>query len=322
VNITSSALERISECAASTVLPQTPFSGGAAKKGTENHEDAEAGKVHPKIAAFLEDVHVLGHEWSFVLDVETRKVRHVGARRSYGNLGPYEVGTTPDVIGVRGDTLVTLDYKSRARVTRSSSNWQIKTHALAAQSFLFGSTTKVLSGIAYLDDGELDMHDFSPIALTAAWVDLKAVCDRVQKVKQLPLEVLQPRAGDHCKYCPALLSCPTQKAMVNVFRSDLGSLTQEDVNERFMAMTDEQIENADDQIHIIEQMLKMAKAGRFNRLEHGPVKLKDGKYLRLIQSSNTRVDWPGLSQTLKAHGYSLENFQTKTHYLKPFRTNK
>jgi hypothetical protein len=321
VNITASSLERLDACSASAALPQASYSDGGAKRGTENHEDAERGKLHPKIAEFLSDVTDQDHEVSFVLDTKTRTVRTTGTRRAYGKLTSYEVGTTPDIVGVKGDAIVTVDFKSRSRVTRAQSNWQIKTHALVAKSLCDEKVTRVISGLAYLDDGELDLHEFSAISLSAAWIDLHDICARIERVKKLPLAELSPVAGGHCTYCGALALCPTQKALVNTFNQNYTALTQEDVNARFALMTAEQIEDADNAIRNVERMLDMAKAGRFSRLELGPVKLRDGKYLKLIQSSNKKTDWQGLDEELSKHGKSLADFQAKTTYMKPARVN-
>lgn len=318
MSLSSSSLERVAACPASTRLPQHRFTGDDAKYGTRNHDEVEAGT---KQVRALEGVTISETEPSYVIDVKKRTVTQTGHHRQYGELGEWQIGTTPDLVGLRSDnTLIVRDYKSRKRVESAATNLQVRTQVLAVATVAKASS--VNAGLIYLNDGEEDLADFGLVDFSAIWADLTSICQRIDEIKSLPLEQLKFNAGSHCTYCDGLLVCPTQRAMVKVFSSQTEVLTQEDLTAKFMAMTDEQIEIADDQIHIIDRMLEMAKSARFARLEVGPVKLKGGKYLKLVSSSNKRTDWPKLDDFCKDHGAALSDFQSKVTYQKPMRTNK
>lgn len=318
MSLSSSSLERVSACPASTRLPQHRFTGDDAKYGTKNHDEVEAGK---RDLPALADITISETEPSYVIDVKKRTVTQTGHHRQYGELGEWQIGTTPDLVGLRRDnTMVVRDYKSRKRVESASTNLQVRTQVLAVATV--AKASHVNAGLIYLNDNEEDLADFGVVDFAAIWADLTAICRRIDEINAMPIEQLKFNAGSHCTYCDGLLVCPTQRAMVRVFSTQVEVLSQEDLTAKFMSMTDEQIELADDHIHIIDRMLEMAKSARFARLEVGPVKLKGGKYLKLVTSSNKRTDWPKLDDALKEQGKSLQDFQSKTSYLKPMRTNK
>lgn len=312
--ITASALERVAECAASVALPQTPYTGPEAVRGTDNHEQAEAGVLHPRLARFVGELHDLQHEVSFVLDTKARTVRTSGVRRAYGHLSPHEIGTTPDVIGVcggdKGDVAVALDYKSHRRVTRAERNWQVRSHALAASSLLGGEIKRVWAGIGYLDTGDLDIAEFSPVSLGAAWVDLHEVCDRVERVRHLPVEQLTPRRGPWCEYCPALLSCPAQKTALASF------MRQADISEAVANATPEQIDELRTMLRTFEQLSKQATDALRMRVAREPIPLPNGKVLRLIEITQSRLSTGKMQARLSELGENLDDYKISSTYTK------
>lgn len=331
-SITASSLERLKHCPGSVYLPQVRFSGDASLRGTENHEKAEAGIVHANIHALITRLdHVLKEE-SFVLDTVSRRVTHTGSRRSYGTLSPFHVGVTPDIMGIEtsGDKniLYVVDYKSMARVTTAEKNLQIRAQVIAGVSHYTLNVGvhihKVVAGIAYLNDGELDLYEFGRVSQTATWLELHAICSTVLAMKDEYLEDLLAKlsAGPWCQYCPALLGCPTQKQMLRGLGA-LDVLKQEDVTKRFEEMSPEEVERAHDSIQMMERILEMAKKARNIRLEREPIETTDGKILKMVPNKGRpATDWPKLNQALRAYGDNIENYQTRHPFKQCMKVNK
>lgn len=315
--LTSSMLERAHECLASTVLPQTPHSGVEAEHGNENHANAEnESKLPDSVREFLSTLHDTRKEISFVLDTSKRTVQQTGTHRGYGYLTQWQIGTTPDVVGFDGDVPTSLDFKSRKRVTSASRNWQIRSQALAIS--LFGS--RVRAGIAYLNDGHIDIAEFGPIELNAAWADMRELCADVEKIqllrKELPTAQLTPKRGEWCRHCPAFLSCPAQRlAMVSLRNSP-------DVSALVANATDEEIEDARLARKALEETIKQFDEAVRIRAEIQPITLRNGKVLKLIECKRQSDDVYQIKEALRAHGTDPEKFKRTITYTQLKECNK
>lgn len=297
----ASSLERVEACPASTALPHAPYSGEAAEQGTENHRVIEevitAGGVPEKLADLWEGALTVETEVAYVIDVAKRTGRRLGklpTARDYGEVGPTEIAMTLDVLLTKPGEVVIIDWKSRTRVTPSERNLQIAAQMCAVEA-VHGMTG--WAGLVYLDDMYRDLAPFSVFDSGARWSRLARLVEREGTG--------QPVAGSHCRYCPALVHCPTQRAALAAF-SD-GPLGVE-------SMPVARIGELWVQLDTIEQMLEQARAAARERARREPIPLPSGKYLRLVESSRTSNDARAMEARLRELGEDTERFKKTTTY--------
>ena len=297
----ASGLERLEACPASESLPHAPYSGEAAEQGTENHRVIEevinAGGVPEALADIFAGAEQVHTEIAYVIDVVARTARRIGklaAARDYGKLGASEVAMTLDVEIVHADRITVIDWKSRSRVTPAERNLQILAQMCAVESH-YGLSGQ--AGLVYLDNMERDLAPFSLLDSGARWSRLARVVERAGKGT--------PSAGSHCRYCPALVHCPTQRAALAAFSDGplgIESMPVARIGELWV------------QLDTIEQMLEQARAAARERARREPIPLPSGKYLRLVESSRTSNDAKAMEARLRELGEDTARFKKTTTY--------
>lgn len=313
MSTSASALERVEACPASTALPQSPYAGEAAEQGTENHRVTEeivnAGGVPEKLEYLWEDPETgakpisVGTEIAYVIDVERRTARRLGklaTHRDYGKLGRWEIATTLDVEIVHMDVVTVIDWKSRARVVAAERNLQIIAQACAVEAYYI---RPVLAGPVYLDNWETDLASFSLLDSGARWSRLKRIVD--------VMGTGTPRAGSHCRYCPALMSCPTQRAALTTFMG--GELATED-------LPVERLGEIWVELQALEAKAEQVRKAIQLRARREPVPLPSGKALRLIESSRSSLDAKAMAAELESRGVDTAQFKRTTYFDKVTET--
>ena len=230
--ISASRLRRIRRCAASGALPQVDTSSEAATTGTAVHrflEDCskrgrelaladvpdEAADVCAAIDLDALPVH-LAHEVAYAYDVTTGAVRRT--RRGYPDLGATEIGVTVDVEGVRDDAVFVADYKTGFRqVAKPGENEQILLGALCSSRYHGKDAAHV--EVIYVREGRKPWREVAALDVfdLAAFVSvLRRIWDRYQEARAIVAAGRVPNVseGEHCRYCPALNSCPAKAQLL------------------------------------------------------------------------------------------------------------
>lgn len=238
-------------------------------------------------------------EVAFALDVETGCARELGRNleRRYDEAGlqPTEIAGTIDLMGMTEDSegIAAVDYKCGwARVTRGQENLQLLFAAVCATE-VYGRSRAVGAILYPGDDGEDPYFD------TGEWdaFDLVDAKERIIAIGRAALEaerlfrdgdpktgeVKKPRlvVGRHCRYCPALSTCPAQGALVR----------------RFMATPEEtghdlkrQLADNDTaalvyrRIIAVEQAISQMKTIIYARASQSPIALGNGRVLGRVES--------------------------------------
>lgn len=296
----ASSLERLEACPASESLPHAPYSGEAAEQGTENHHVIEeiinAGGVPEKLADLFAGSEQVHTEIAYVVDVVARTSRRLGKlahARDYGKIGASEVAMTLDVEILHADRVTVIDWKSRSRVTPAERNLQILAQMCAVESHygLSGS-----AGLVYLDNMERDMAPFSLLDSGARWSRLARIVERAGNGT--------PSAGSHCRYCPALLSCPTQKAALTTF---MGSDLADDLPVERLGEIWVELQSLEAKAEQVRKAIQL-------RARREPVPLPSGKVLRLVESSRSSLDGKAMAAELSARGVDTEQFKRTTYF--------
>ncbi len=216
--ISASSIPRLLLCPASASLPQHDYRTQAAEDGQDRHADMEAAADvgdHEALPGVVASLILPGDELlaevSFAYDVSADTARMIGpVHRNYGDLTPYEIGGTPDLVVLGNGRGVLAEYKSFEEVEAAESNTQtLTTGLMVARSFGLDELTVViayLGGMRKPSTAVLSLLDFDTHAAR-----LKQLQFDVALAAKEPAKFL--RTGRHCKYCPAFLSCPAQNAL-------------------------------------------------------------------------------------------------------------
>lgn len=231
-------------------------------------------------------------EVAFALNIDTGEARELGRNigRKYFEHGARlnDLVGSIDIVGMAPDpAAIVIDLKTGwTRVTRAQKNLQLLLAAVCAAK-IYG-TDMVRGAILYADE------DGQPWWNTASWdavdlaeaemrlVDLGRAIREARKLyfdgDTVTGEVVKPRmvAGDHCKYCPAISTCPAQGALVRRFIS----LPQETEDDFKKGLADNDVAS-----HVYRRLiagkaaLERALAVVYARAAHTPILLENGKVL-------------------------------------------
>jgi len=296
--LTSSMLERASECPASLVLPQYPHTGIEAAHGTKNHAKAEK-ELPFGLSHLVADLTERENEAAYVLDVknETARKCEPGAR-NYGELDEWEIGTTPDLVGrIAGSHWRVRDWKSRKLVTVPRDNLQVISQVLAV--FSVHRAAVVDAGIGYLSSGEDDPHTFSAFDVGDLWAKLRRVVQRA--VGATPDQI---REGDWCTYCPALSACPAKKALATAFGVDIEGTID--------GLPIEAVGVLRAKVESFKRLIDRADEAIKARAKRGPIPLGGGKVLRLVECAGRKsLDQDKVKAFLIANGEDVENYMKR-----------
>ena len=130
---TMSALPRLLNCISSEVLLKAHNSSAFASAATLSTRPIASRRAARQSSRWRSIR--LAQRVKVAYDVAARTGRIIGegGARGYGALAPYEIAGSIDVLGVVGDTVVVIDWKTGAAlVDPASRNWQLHGYALAA----------------------------------------------------------------------------------------------------------------------------------------------------------------------------------------------
>jgi hypothetical protein len=286
--ITMSALPRLINCPSSEVLPRAETMSQWADAGNDEHEElADLASLPPELAKLVPAG--ARSEVKIAYDVATRTARIIGdgGGRDYGAVAPFEIPGSIDVLGVDGDSVVIIDWKTGFNeVDPAASNWQLWGYALAACRAL-GKHSAIVR-IVYTRTGIIDSHEIDALELAEFADKLAALHVRVAALQTARSsgELLSTREGSWCKHCPSKHVCPSKNALL-VQLGSKGLATVGDAE-----MTPERALAAHVEIERIDQLLKDAKGRRLAYIDaNGPIDLGNGKfYGRYVRRGDERLD--------------------------------
>lgn len=328
--ISASGAERVIQCAASVVLPQTYSSSDYADRGTGLHGfvrsvltgipiEAALAALPPeyrgtaeriqwrKLGSDLSDVRT---EVAYAIDVRARTARELGQ-----NIGRHyerhaitvdEMVGSDDIEGTRIDGVpVVLDMKfGYERVAPCEVNAQMLTYCLAR--YLLTGAPEIEGRICYVaPEGSIwvDSYTFTAFDLDGFADELEDAFDRVAGARRVYLarEDLNVATGEHCRYCGAMESCP---AYVKLARAMLPeALTLEAAVE---TLTLDQAGVAWRKARDIEKLLDRVLEALKARARQEPLPLGDDKCVKEISYETGSFNREGALALLKAKGATDE----------------
>lgn len=311
--ITASALARLRACTASAVLPKAENHNIYADQGHEDHEDLAAqladGELPEWMASRLPAA--CRTEVALAYDVAARTGRVIGENlaRSYGEVGPFEIVGSADVMGVDGDEVVIADFKTgHVDVEPASRNAQLHFYALAACRALGKNAARVL--IFYTQSQRVDSADLDALDLAQFASDLERLHVKVAALQEAKRrgDTMETREGAWCRHCSSKAYCPSKNALlVQVASGGLAVIGD-------AALTPERAASAYHQLVKIEQLAKDARARLHAYVdEHGPLDVADGvRFGRDVRPGNERIDGKVAMQAIReVVGESAGEFTTE-----------
>jgi hypothetical protein len=286
--ITASALPRLLNCPASAALPRAETVSVWADVGHEEHAELAAmtlaGDLPPRLAEFSPPLPRV--EVKIAFDVATGTARILGDGvddRKYGDLAPFEIAGSIDVLGVEDDAVVVLDWKTGQRdVEPAAINGQLRFYGLAAARAL--GLDRAILRIVYTQRGTCDEAEMDTLDLAGFAADLESLHGRVTMLRAQAARggALDTREGSWCRHCASKPYCPSKSALlVQIGRGDIAPAS----------LSPEVARSACERVLAAEQLVDDAKK-RLNAYvtEHGPIDLGDGKmYGRYVRPGNERV---------------------------------
>jgi hypothetical protein len=274
--ITGSALPRLLNCAASEVLAHAENASEWADAGNEDHAEL----AHMTLTGTRVEV-------KLAYDTATREGRFLGeaSDRSYGKPAPFEIFMSTDVVGVDGDAVVILDWKTGGDVEPAATNGQLWACALAACRAL--GKHQAIIRIVYTRTNRCDEHAIDALELAEFAGRLERLHVHVTELKAAKSrgEALPTREGTWCKYCPAKHACPSKNALiVQVAEKGLAVLGD-------AAMTPERARAGYEQLVRIEDLIRDARKRLETYVdEQGPIDLGDGRMFgRYVRAGNEKL---------------------------------
>lgn len=233
--VTASSIERVINCAASAVLPQTQSTSSYAKGGHDEHailEDVVLGnREHPRFQRNqLEIPNKAVPEVAFSYDVVTGEAKDLGRvkNRDYPKSPFSTLFGTVDVVGesvIHIDTsqpdaeevrcVDVVDWKTTYEAPPNDS-WQMRLLAMCAakaRGLVYARTRITHIRDEYISHSTWKLWTNDDFADTER--QLKKAYDTVNKLGWKDSVTLSDvRHGPHCHFCPAYLSCPYPRALL------------------------------------------------------------------------------------------------------------
>lgn len=302
--LTASGLDRLALCPASGALPQVRHASSSdADRGTVKHAflaavpnigvEAALELVPEKyreecslidlsndtgLGRFIDSAKFLA-EVAFAFDIVNGKGRVLGQNlgRDYSAAGPNEVVGTVDLVGLTFDEVVVPDVKTGHAYLEPSKMRQLKFLSLAASS-AYGKTRAVSGVILLREDGSsyFKKVEFDEFDLSVFELELRDIVARVAEARAAfeRGERLVTVEGDHCKYCPAFDSCPSQVGLVKQW-----AVAPESLGVSFEGCTEEELALAWERIQAFKRVLDRSEDALKLRARQRPIPLGNGQVL-------------------------------------------
>jgi Protein of unknown function (DUF2800) len=307
--ITASSIARLRNCPSSAVMARAENHNEWADKGHEEHEElARLGDLPINLAELLPPN--ARAEVKLGYDVASRVGRIIGegSDRDYGTPGAFEIVGSCDVLGVDGDQVVVLDWKTGFNdVEPAASNGQLHFYALAAVRAL-GKTSARIS-IVYTKTGRVDSHELDALDLAEFAGELERLHVTVasrQAAKQRG-EILDTKEGSWCRHCASKHVCASKNALlVQVATGGLAVVGDAE-------LTPQRATAAYEQIVRVEQLVKDARKRLETYVdERGPIDLGNGRsYGRYSRPGNESLDGAVAVQAIReVVGESAKEFES------------
>ena len=198
-----------------------------------------------------------------------------GLDRDYSAAKPEEVVLTVDVLGVFGDRIHVVDYKSgHAKLGAARDSAQLLMGALAACR-AFGKDKATVEYVylhdnVWSDSADIDIFDLEDFEerMVRMQKRLKVVESAVKKGR-LP----DVTAGTHCTYCPAYNACPANKSLA------LELATGNDAAPFNTALSRPAMADAWEKVQAAKRLLNKITKAIIAEAQREPIQLNSGKML-------------------------------------------
>ena len=289
--MTASALTRLLRCTASAALPRAENRNEWSEAGQDEHEDLGeqtlSGTLPDKLARLVPPSPRVEVKLAYDVAARTGRIIGEGSGRAYGEPGPFEIVGSCDVIGVDGDRVIVLDWKTGfADVEPAATNAQLFFYALAACRAL-GKDSAIIRIVYTNQGGRCDEHEIDALDLAEFAGQLEALHARVASLQAARKrgEILETREGSWCKHCSSKAYCPSKNALlVQVAEHGLAIVGDAE-------MTPERAVAGYEQIVRVEQLVKEARKRLETYVEErGPIDLGGGRMFgRYVRKGNERL---------------------------------
>lgn len=307
MKLSGSRLPLASRCIGSAVLPGVHTTSDAAESGTGRHtflrrvaeigRDAALAEI-PEGADWREtceglDVDAIptgAWETSFAYHPETDTARILGTDRDYAGAAADEITGTADLLTEYEGRPWVIDFKGPEAVDDPGVNLQLMFYALC-HARVIGADAIRVSICNVHGGGRLEWHH----AEMNGW-DLEIVASRVSALwtRTRTLRASYERggltpdlvAGMHCRYCPAMPSCPAQVTLAYELVTARDEMTAETV----LSLSDSQAGAAWVKVAQYRQVLDRIDGALRERAMLKGLPLPDGSQLVVQESTRKTLD--------------------------------
>lgn len=282
-------------------------SSSAARSGTRLHDAFASYVEHKVFPPLTADQRVLadhmrefwgqrasGTGWeaevSYALDASGARARRLGKflNRQYGELSPAEIALTVDYQWIENGSPVVGDWKTGygAHLEPTRDNLQLLAGGAAA------SMASGLDG-CWLELAHVTEHGVREDRYFASALTLHAVMQDIARI-QAGIPTALPRAGEHCRYCPALGNCPeTARSVGALGRPEKSVVWQADfVSDENDALLVEELSHVKKAIDAIEKSLKERASKK------GGIYLPNGKVYKAVLCEKSSLDQGKVAEIL------------------------
>jgi len=337
MKITASALSRARKClwwARSDVKYTQAPDQGHASEGTEFHDliaqvlsgqlvyASGPARMHLLMDSALRYITETDNpgakryvEIAYAYDVVRGTVRVLGENinREYGELADSEIAQTADMVVVEADVLVVRDWKTGSPefVEEVSENAQLLSLALCAAKAL-SWTGPVRLEVCYVRQAKVFAE-----ACVVYPSDLQRFASELQ-LMYIQIGDAVPSSGDHCRYCPALGSCPATTAQVDALATAFGD-TSSPVKRLPMWTTTHLSDENDalmaEQLPALEKAVEAVKAALKDRARaRGGIELSDGKVWKETSYTVDQLDAKKVEEILGPRISECRTQQIRTQF--------
>lgn len=271
----------------------------------ESRKDCAAVDVEPLFAylASLTGVR-FRTEVALAYDVETDTGVELGENlgREYGELPDSTMPGATDFFAIDGEAGYVVDVKTGQDVSPPEVNGQLLSLAVAAARAFGLSFVHV--ALAY-HSGQTGEWRFLHVFYTSIDIDNAADKMRAAYVRRLQARaavagatVPEVHPGDHCRWCPAALSCPDKVALVRNLPTELMAL---DKANNSGLLTYEQLGAAWPEVQRWKQAIERIEDGIKEVARDNPLPLPNGKRLVMVEQAREYIAADAASAVLAEH---------------------